>query len=104
MILSNLEYVNRIQLLQSGGCILSGNDVIPLDGAIIRVPTVFSCIETAIGNLRWPHIRYSLFLEISWLILQSMLGTQLLYEAIYRFPYGSFNATKNSRNPDNSTI
>ena len=25
-------------------------DVIPLDGAIIPVPTVFSCIETAMGN------------------------------------------------------
>ena len=29
---------------------LSSPDVIPLDVAIIRVPTVFSCVETAIGN------------------------------------------------------
>ena len=34
--------------INSNSIELSSREVIPLDGAIIRVPTVFSCIETAI--------------------------------------------------------
>ena len=40
----------RMGVIERGRVELSCPDVIPLDGAVILAPTVFGCIETAIGN------------------------------------------------------
>ena len=93
----HLEHTGHLRFskIETGSFVieLSSRDFIPLDGAIIPVPTAFNCIETAIGKswiasynncvpninksstrvcqggsfasfMIFIHIRYSLFLEI----------------------------------------